>query len=238
MIPSIRLLSLSLKDMAAKRPRNSGEPADTQSCAKKAKNDTPKSDETAAIQTEMRKIARVSCESTPKEMSHESWGEKLTSFYPAAVVEAVVAFKAGVGSASTPVISAESSSSVYVVTCLIPGGGDIEAIQQYATVDQANKRAMAEFADKCRFLVEVNDENWKRGLGWPGKPYSAIWDLDPNGYWIAVGQSESAKDCATISVAQEIIEAPATHGWHGCGSQGETRRSDRLSLASMNGQEL
>lgn len=201
MIPSIRLLPLSLKDMAAKRPRNSGEPADTQSCAKKAKNDIPKSDETAVMQTEMRKIARESCESTPKEMSHESWGEKLTSFYPAAVVEAVVAFEAGVGSASTVVMSAESSSLVYVVTCLIPGE-DIEAIQQYATVDEANKRAMAEFADKCRFLVEGNDESWTRGLGWLGKPYSAIWDLDLDGCWIAVGQSELAEDCMTILVAK------------------------------------
>lgn len=124
------------------------------------------------------------------------------SFYPAAVIEAMVEFEAGKQAASTPVISAASSPSVYVVTCLVPGE-DIEAIQQYTTVDQANRRAMAEFADKCHFLAEITDESWSRGLGWPGKPYSAIWDLDPDGCWMAVGQKESDEDCTTVSVAKK-----------------------------------
>lgn len=47
------------------------------------------------MQTEMGKTSKGSSGSTPKGMSQEFWGEKLTSFYPAAIIEAMVKFEVG-----------------------------------------------------------------------------------------------------------------------------------------------
>lgn len=102
------------------------------------------------------------------------------TFYSAAIIDAVAAFEADVGAASTPLISAASPPVVYAITYLNPGE-DIESTQQYSIVDQGKKRGIAKFSDWHRGLTEilVTAEGWSIDQEWLSNTMQLECDMGP-----------------------------------------------------------